>query len=214
MPESAPVIRALIIDDHTLFNDGLKSMLADEPAIEVVGQVYASKDTSHAVAKLIPDILLMDFNMPGINGLEMTRQLLVGCPTLNILILSMYNEQRYVDEFRRTGAKGYLLKTADVDELVIAIQAIAAGKTYFISRSSRLIDSHNHASDAFLKKFRLTPREIEIIGYIRQGLTSQQIADTMNVSFYTVETHRRNIHVKLGVKSTAELIRFMDSTDL
>jgi DNA-binding NarL/FixJ family response regulator len=210
MPDASSPIRALIVDDHTLFNNGLKAMLANEPAIEIVGQVYASKDTPHAVNQLLPDILLMDFNMPGVNGLDMTRQLLASFSTLNILILSMYNEQRYVDEFRKAGAKGYLLKTADVDELVIAIQTIIAGKTYFNDKKNRLVESDNHTDDAFLRKFRLTPREMEIIEYIRQGLTSQQLADKMNVSFYTVETHRRNIHLKLAVKSTVELIRFMD----
>ena len=213
MPESASSIRALIVDDHKLFNDGLKSMLTDEPTIEIIGQVYASKDTLHTVSRLLPDILLMDFNMPGINGLELTRQLLANFSNLNILILSMYSEQRYIDEFRRAGAKGYLLKTVDIDELVMAIQTVAAGKTYFKHRANRVPESDNHTGDAFLKKFRLTPREIEIIGYVRQGLTSQQIADTMNVSFYTVETHRRNIHVKLEVKSTIELIRFMEENE-
>lgn len=214
MPDASSPIRALIVDDHTLFNNGLKAMLADEPTIEIVGQVYASKDTLNAVGRLLPDILLMDFNMPGINGLEMTRQLLASFPTLTILILSMYNEQHYIDEFRKVGAKGYVLKTADVDELVSAIQTIISGKTYFNARTNRRIEQNVHTDDNFLKKFRLTPREIEIIASVRQGLTSQQIADKMNVSFYTVETHRRNIHVKLGVKSTAELIRFMDENAL
>lgn len=214
MPDASLPIRALIVDDHTLFNNGLKAMLVGEPTIEIVGQVYASKDTLHAVARLLPDILLMDFNMPGINGLEMTRQLLASFTTLNILILSMYNEQHYIDEFRKAGAKGYVLKTADVDELVSAIQTILSGKTYFNVRTNRRMEQNAHTDDDFLKKFRLTPREIEIITSIRQGLTSQQIADKMNVSFYTVETHRRNIHVKLGVKSTAELIRFMDENAL
>jgi DNA-binding NarL/FixJ family response regulator len=209
MPESAAVIRALIVDDHKLFNDGLKSMLADEPTIEIVGQIYTSKDTPYNVARLVPDILLMDFNMPGINGLDMTRQLLVDFPNLKILTLSMYSEQRYIDEFRRAGAKGYLLKTVDLDELMTAIRTVVAGKTYF----KRIIESDNHTSDAFLKKFRLTPREIETIDYVRKGLTSQQIADTMNVSFYTIETHRRNIHLKLNVKSTTELIRFMEENE-
>lgn len=212
MTELYSITRALIVDDHTLFNDGLKSMLADEPSIEVIGQVYTSKDTPHAVARLVPDILLMDFNMPGINGLDMTRQLLMSFPTLRILILSMYNESRYVDEFRKAGAKGYLLKTVDVEELVSAIKTIMAGNMYFIRKPNQLVEPDTHAEDIFLKKFRLTPREIEIIACIRQGMTSQQIAELMFVSFYTIETHRRNIHVKLGVKNTVELIRLMEGT--
>ncbi|GAB3702396.1 response regulator transcription factor [Spirosoma flavus] len=210
MPELSSPIRVLIVDDHKLFNDGLKSMLIQEPAVEVIGQVYASKDTPHALTRLVPDILLMDFNMPGVNGLDMTRQLLLSFPNLNILIISMYNEQRYIDEFRQYGAKGYLLKTADVDELVVAIQTVVSGKTYFSSKINRPKESAHHADDIFLKNLRLTAREIEIINYIRQGMSSQQIADTMHVSFYTVETHRRNIHVKLGVKNAVELIRLIE----
>lgn len=209
MPEPTTTIRALIVDDHTLFNNGLKAMLADEPTIDVVGQVYASKDTSHAVARLLPDILLLDFNMPGTNGLEMTKQLLSSFPKLNILILSMYNEQRFIDDFRKAGAKGYILKTVDVYELVKAIQTVAKGDTIFKTQTQ----ANNHADDRFVKKISITTRELEVIKYIREGLTSQQIADKMNVSFYTIETHRRNIHVKLDVKSTAELIRFMEENE-
>lgn len=209
MPEPTTPIRALIVDDHTLFNNGLKAMLADEPTIDVVGQVYVSKDTSHAVARLLPDILLLDFNMPGTNGLEMTKQLLSSFPKLNILILSMYNEQRFIDDFRKAGAKGYILKTVDVYELVKAIQTVAKGDTIFKTQTQ----ANNHADDRFVKKISITTRELEVIKYIREGLTSQQIADKMNVSFYTIETHRRNIHLKLDVKSTAELIRFMEENE-
>lgn len=211
MPElPALPIRTLIIDDHRLFNDGLKAMLANEVSIDVVGQVYRSSDAASAIHRLMPDILLMDFNMPGINGLELTRQLLTAHPRLPILILSMYGEQRYIDDFKKAGAKGYVLKTVELDELVKAIQLIMTGNTYFQNKAARRAISDHHANDDFIRKFKLTARELEVIGHIRQGLTNQQIADTMSVSYYTVETHRRNIHFKLDVKSTAELIRFME----
>lgn len=205
-----PAIRALIVDDHKLFNDGLKAMLAQERTIEVVGQVYQSRDTPHAVAAYVPDVLLMDFNMPGLNGLDITRQLLRSLPTLKILILSMYSEQRYIDDFRKAGAKGYLLKTVDIDELVTAIQTIHAGNDWFNVKQTQQANQNIHANDTFIKRFQLTKREVEVIGHIRQGLTTQQIADVMNVSFYTAATHRRNIHLKLDVKSTPDLLRFMD----
>lgn len=210
MPEPVPVIRALIVDDHRLFNDGLKSMLASEPTIEVVGQIYQSNNTPHAVARLSPDLLLMDFNMPGINGLDMTRQLMRDFSMLNVLILSMYAEQRYIDDFRKAGAKGYLLKTADVDEVVAAVRIVSTGGTYFRQHASRSAGTDPHADDGFMRRFRLTQRETEVIAYIRQGWTNQKIADLMNVSFYTIETHRRNVYLKLGVNSTADLIRFVD----
>lgn len=204
-----PVIRALIIDDHDLFNEGLKSILKNESSIEVVGQVYHSQDTLRYVDQLSPDILLMDFNMPGINGLEMTHQLLANSKNINILILSMYNEQRYIDDFRNAGAKGYLLKTVGIDELVKAIHVVASGKSYFVQKSIRNVKSENHSNDDFLKKLKLTKREREVISYILEGFTNQEIADVMFISFNTVETHRRNIYFKLNVKNTAELIQFM-----
>lgn len=210
MPEPVPVIRALIVDDHRLFNDGLKSMLADESSIEVIGHVYQSKDTPHAVARLSPDLLLMDFNMPGINGLDMTRQLIRDFPGVNVLILSMYAEQRYIDYFRKAGAKGYLLKTADVDEVIAAVRIVSTGGTYFHQHASRSVSTDPHADDGFMRRFRLTQRETEVIAYIRQGLTNQKIADLVNVSFYTVEPLRRNIYLKLGVNNTADLIRFVE----
>ena len=210
MSEALTSIRVLIVDDHRLFNDGLKAMLTGEASINVIGQVYQSNDTPHAVARLSPDVLLMDFNMPGTNGLDMTRQLLRDFPTLNVMILSMYAEQRYIDDFRKAGTKGYLIKTADVDDVVAAIQVIAAGGTHFYQPTSRLVSTNTHADDGFMRRFRLTQRETEVIAHIRQGLTNQKIADLMNVSFYTIETHRRNIYLKLGVSSTADLIRFVD----
>lgn len=206
-------IKVLIVDDHTLFNDGLMAMLSKEPTVEVVGQIYQSKETPHALLRFTPDILLMDFNMPGINGLEMTRQLLRSLPQLRILILSMYAEPRYIDDFQKAGAKGYLLKTATIDELMTAIHAVMAGQSYFKPKPSGQAKADPHAADHFLKKFKLTEREGEVIGHIREGLTNQQIAELMCVSFYTVETHRRNIYFKLGVKSATELIRFMQMNE-
>jgi DNA-binding NarL/FixJ family response regulator len=203
-------IRVIIVDDHRLFNDGLKAMLANQPAIEVVGQVYHSREAPVAVATHRPDVLLMDFNMPGANGLEMTRQLLHHWPALRVLILSMYAEQRYIDDFQKAGARGYILKTTDVDDLVAAIRQVAGGGLYVNPGLGRAAPQNNHTGDLFLKKFRLTPREVEVIGHIRQGLTSQQIAEAMHISFYTVETHRKNIHLKLGVKNTIELLRLID----
>jgi DNA-binding NarL/FixJ family response regulator len=207
-------IKILIVDDHGLFNDGLKAMLIRESTIEVVGQVYHSKDAFYEVNRLNPDLLLMDFNMPGTNGLEMTQQLLQHFPALKILILSMYSEVRYIEDFRKAGARGYLLKTVNVVELLSAIRAVMAGKTYFDPKILQTKVPGSHAEDSFLKRFRLTSREIEVMRYIRQGLSTQQIADTVHVSMYTIETHRRNIHFKLKVKSVAELIRFMDSNEI
>lgn len=201
-------LRILIIDDHRLFNDGLRLMLTDAPDLTIVGQVYHSREGIQEVARLRPDVLLIDFNMPDINGLDLTRQLLTRLGNQRILILSMYGEQRHIDEFREAGALGYMLKTSTKDELLTAIRSVARGIPYF---DPKLTDTHqfdNHADDVFLRQYKLSPREVEIIRYIKQGLSSPQIALKVHLSPYTIETHRKNIHAKLGISTVAELVRF------
>lgn len=195
----------LIVDDHRLFNDGLRAMLSDEPRITVVGQVYDSREALRQVHLLSPTLVLLDFNMPYFNGLEISRQLVADFPNTKLLILSMYAEQRYVTDFRRAGAKGYLLKTAGCQEVTEAILTIAQGGQFFQPLRTA---GNTYSGDEFLKQFSLTPREVEIIRYVREGLSNQQIADRLTISFHTVETHRRTIRVKLGINSTSELMRF------
>lgn len=206
MPPPEPV-RVLIVDDHRLFNDGLRAMLADEARLTVVGQVYDPREAPRQVHLLAPDLVLLDFNMPHLDGLTLTRQLTREFSGIRILTLSMYAEQRYIADFRKAGAKGYLLKTASRQEVVAAALAVAGGGECFIAPPGAGT-GNNHSGDEFLKRFRLTPREVEVIRRVRAGLSSQQIADSLCVSFYTVETHRRNIHLKLGIGNAQELVRF------
>lgn len=198
-------IGVMIIDDHRLFNDGLNAMLAPEAQIEVLAQVYDSREARAMVKKLKPDIVLMDFNMPHVNGIELTKLLLSERPDIKILILSMYDEERHIGTFREIGARGYVLKTASADEVVLAIQKIFAGGDYFPEAGAQ----SNHDNDIFLKKLKLSNREIEVIQLIRAGLTTREIADKLNISYYTAETHRKNIKLKVGVKGEADFIKFI-----
>jgi len=195
------------VDDHRLFNDGLRAMLADDARLTVVGQVYDPREALRQVHLLSPDLVLLDFNMPYLDGLSLTRQLMKDFPGIKLLILSMYAEPRYITDFHKAGAKGYLLKTATRQEVATAALAVAGGGECFIAPANAGV-GNNHSGDEFLKRFRLTPREVEIIRQVRSGLSSQQIADALCVSFYTVETHRRNIHLKLGIGNAQELVRF------
>ncbi len=209
MIQPAPQLtRILIIDDHRLFNDGLRLMLADVPDLAVIGQIYHSPDALEAVAEHQPDVLIIDFNMPELDGLDLTRQFVASRKTQRILILSMYGEQRYIDDFRDAGATGYMLKTSTKDELLTAIRAVARGDAYFDPKLHDRKQFGNHADDVFLKKYKLTPREVEIIRYIKQGLSSPQIADKVNLSPHTIDTHRKNIHAKLNISTLADLVRF------
>ncbi|WP_461048766.1 response regulator [Spirosoma arcticum] len=206
-PATQP-INVLVIDDHRLFNDGLISMLADAPDLTIVGQIYHSREALQQVFQLRPDVLVIDFNMPDINGLDLTKELIAKMGPQRILILSMYGERRYIDDFRKAGALGYMLKTSTKDELLTAIRSVAQGVPYFDPKLADEKQFSNHTDDVFLKQYKLSPREVEIIRHIKAGLSSPQIAEKLNLSPYTIDTHRKNIHAKLGISTVAELVRF------
>jgi len=205
MKKSNGVINVVIIDDHRLFNDGLNAMLEPEKGIQVLTQVYDSREARAKVKKLNPDVVLMDFNMPHINGMELAKLLLEEKPGLRILILSMYNEERHIESFKTIGAKGYLFKTASAEEVVQAIQQVHTGEFYFPEVDIK----RTHADDVFIKKLKLSARELEVIRLIKAGLTTKEIADKLFISYYTAETHRKNIKLKIGVKGEADFIKFI-----
>lgn len=198
----------VIIDDHRLFSDGLGLMLADIPDLAIVSHIYYSREAIGQVIKLKPDVLIIDFNMPEIDGLELTRQLTTQLGKQQILILTMYGDKRHIDDFRKAGAMGYMLKTSTKDELLTAIRSVATGIPYFDPKLADEKQFSNHSGDIFLKKYKLSPREVEIIRYIKEGLSSPQIADRIHLSQHTIETHRKNIHAKLGISTVVELVRF------
>ena len=198
-------VKVVIIDDHRLFNDGLYAMLDPEPTIEILTQVYDSREAKEKVKKMKPDVVLMDFNMPHLNGIDLTKLLLDEKPDLKILILSMYNEERHIQAFRNIGARGYIFKTASPSEVVQAIQKVYAGGYYFPEADN----TSHHADDQFLKKLKLSNRELEVIQLIKQGLKTKEIAEKLNISFYTAETHRKNIKLKVGLKGEADFLKFI-----
>ena len=205
MPQSSDKIKIIIIDDHRLFSDGLCAMLAPEPGIDVLDCIYDSREASRKVEILKPDVVLADFNMPYINGIELTKLLREKNPDLKILILSMYKEERYIDMFRKAGISGYVLKTASAKDVMTGIEAVHAGQQYFPPTYSK----SDHSKDDFLKTLKISNREMEVINLIKTGLTTKEIADKLNLSFYTVETHRKNIKLKAGLKGESDFLRFI-----
>lgn len=203
-------IRIVIVDDHRLFNDGLSGMLKAVEGIEVLAQVYDSRNAEMTIRQLQPDVVLIDFNMPHLNGIELTKILMAHSSDMKVLILSMYNEDIYVQSFKRSGSKGYIFKTASVEEVVAAICTVHSGATHFPTTNRRNI----HTDDLFLKKLKLSARELEVIRLVKEGLTTKEIADRLNISFYTAETHRKNIKIKIGVEGEAAFLRFIYSADL
>ena len=203
-------IKIVVVDDHRLFNDGLCGMLRSEEGIKVLAQVYDSREAENVIRQLRPDVVLVDFNMPHINGIELTRSLIGQSKETKVLILSMYNEDLYIDRFRRSGCKGYIFKTASVDDVVAAIRVVHSGAMHFPGTSKKNI----HTDDLFLKKLKLSSRELEVIRLVKTGLTTKEIADHLHISFYTAETHRKNIKLKIGIEGEAAFLRFVYSTDL
>ena len=197
-------MKLLIIDDHRLFNDGLKSLLSQETIFKQIEQVYDSRQVLEQIQISKPDVILLDFNMPHKNGMEMTEQILLNFADQKIIILSMYAENTQIEQFKKAGAKGYLLKTVDISELSKAIKQVNEGKLNFPESIKR----NNHNEDDFLKKFRLTKREFEVIKLIKEGKSTSEIAKIVNLSVHTVITHRKNIHLKLDIQNERELIKF------
>lgn len=202
-------IKLILVDDHVLFNDGLCALLAYRSEVVVVNQVYDSRKTPFAVLLHRPNVVLMDYSMSGMNGIEMTRELLWANPRQKIIILSAFGEWRSTQEAIEAGAKGYLSKSVSLDEIVCAVNVVYAGKTYFTQRQPDTAGTGNNQTNHYTQQFNLTYREIDVIQQIRQGLSSRQIAEKLGVSHYTIETHRRNIHLKLNLKGQAELVRFI-----
>jgi DNA-binding NarL/FixJ family response regulator len=209
MKTTADKIRVMIVDDHRLFNDGLCGMLNSEEGFSVVAQVYDSREAAQLVLKHRPHVVLVDFNMPHLNGIELTEVLTQQMKEVKVLILSMYTEEIYIDRFRRSRAKGYLFKTAVLDEVLTAIRTVHDGGTYFPASAKKNV----HQDDLFLKKLRLSGRELEVIQLVKEGLTTKEIAAKLNISFYTAETHRKNIKVKIGIEGEAAFVKFVHSNE-
>ena len=195
-------VRLALVDDHTLVRDGIRALLSVIPTVTVVGEAENGEDAMVMVEHCNPDLLLVDINLPDMNGLELTRQIRDKYPTLKVLILSMYDSKEYVNESLRSGASGYVLKNAPSREIVAAIEAIKNGVTFYspeIAQKFLLDDSTTNA---------LTSRENQVLYKIIQGLNNKEIARVLDISVRTVETHRVSIRRKLNIDKPAALVKY------
>jgi DNA-binding NarL/FixJ family response regulator len=206
MEEINQKIKLLIADDHQLFNDGMKMLLSLEDHLEVAGQVFNGRDIINSVARLQPDIILLDINLPIINGMDVAADLILNFPRLKIIMLSMYNDRKFVEDCQKLGVHGYILKNSGVEEVLTAIEKVMAGQKYY--EAKLILSPTLHAQDIFVKQFQLTKREIEIITLIGKSHTNEEIADKLFLSVATVKTHRNNINIKLNIKKPADLVKF------
>jgi len=209
------MINILIADDHQLLIDGIKATLAGIEDLTVVAEVYNGYQVIEKLESgLAVDIILMDINMPKLDGLNCTKMVHKKFPGIRIIALSQYDEKRFVKQMVKNGASGYLLKDSGKDTLVKAIRTVYGGENYYCERLSlRMINQELKMEDTKSLFPKLTEREIEILRLIGRELSSQEIADKLFISFHTVESHRANLMNKAGVKNTAGLIRWATEND-
>jgi DNA-binding NarL/FixJ family response regulator len=199
------MIRVYIVDDHAVVIEGICSLLQNEEGIEVVGHATNAAHCLEYFASQKADIILMDIGLPDMNGTDLCTQLRTTCPGLVVLALSNFNQGTYVRKMMEGGASGYLLKNASREEIIEAIRITAQGGTYFNADAEQALRSITEQRDQLPT---LTKREKEIMALIAEGLTNNQIAAKLFISIDTVDSHRKNLYTKLGVKNTAMLIRW------
>lgn len=201
--------RCIVVDDHKLFNDGLTLILKESGKFEVVKQIYNSRNAFHGCSTFMPDIALIDYNMPFLNGLDVVKELKELKKEIKIVIISMYAESTQVKLFQSQGVHGFVSKTTSGTDLVDILLSILNGEYFFEIREI----PKGVKSDGFRKKNLLTKREIEVLKLIKQNLTSQQIAEEMNISQFTVETHRKNVNKKLNFGNKQEFFKFLEELE-
>ena len=200
------MIKLVLADDHRLMQDGLKSRLEREENLEILSCVGTGADALKATLTLKPDVLLLDINMPNMNGIEMLEKLSQSKSATAVIMLSMHDSKDYVVRSVKAGAKGYVLKDVGSEELVMAINQVAQGRSYLCPQASdRLLEQINDKPEP--KDDELSKREFDVLKLIVNGAGNKEIADTLHISVRTVETHRLRIKKKLGATSTAALVK-------
>ena len=207
-----PSLRIVVADDHTLVRQGLVKILQTRSDWTVVGEASTGREAVERVIELTPDVAILDIGMPLLNGIEATRQIVRRLPQVHVLILSMHSEEAYITQALQAGAQGYLLKDCADTELIRAVTAVAAGKSYFSPAVARVMldDYVRHLSQKGItdRYDSLSEREREIFQLVAEGYSTKEIAELLKVSPATVDTHRARIFQKLDLHNTAELVLY------
>ena len=205
-------IRVLVADDHQLMRSGIRLMLERDGDLSVVGEASDGREAVALTKSLKPDVVIMDIGMANLNGIEAARQMTQERPELGVMILSMHSDESYVLRALRDGARGYLLKDSAEPDLIKAVHVVAGGKSFFSPAVSKVL------LDDYVRKLKrsgtddaydlLTPRERELLQLIAEGKSNKDIANLLNLSVYTVESHRSNLMEKLNLRGLPELILY------
>ena len=212
-------IKLIIVDDHQMFRDGLKFMLSENENIDIIGEAEDGEKFIRLLDTLDPDIVLMDINMPHMNGVDATKKALEIKPNIKIIVISMFGDENYYYQMIQAGAKGFVMKQSGSDELKTAIETVAAGNDYFSNEllknviisigSAKQIKTNNE-----IKIINFTQREKDVLKLLCNGFSAKEIASKLNISPRTVEVHKSNLFTKTGVKNTGNLIALAIKSNL
>lgn len=208
-------IKVLLVDDHQIVRDGIKSILTDEQDILLTGSVSNAKEALAFIETNLPDVVIADLSMPNISGIELTEIITAKYASVKVLILSMFNNEEYIVNAIRAGAKGYLPKQDSTTEILLeAIRTIHKGDDFFSPSISKIVmksfvnNLKGSKTNKTAEKIQLTSREKEILKLYVEGFTNTEISDKLNLSIHTVKTHKNNIMQKYNFKSTVEMIKY------
>ena len=200
-------IRVLLADDHTILRRGVRMLLESQPDMEVIGEAKTGREAIDEARRLTPDVVVMDVSMPELNGIEGTRQICSELKNTKVIGLSMHSDAVYVREILRAGARGYLIKDSEDEDLLRAIRAVSRGEAFLSPAVSDavLADYRKHVANPI---DQLTSREREILTMIADGKSNKDIANALSLSVYTVESHRGSVMEKLNLHNTGDIVRF------
>ena len=204
------LVRVLIADDHTLVRESLVSLLQAGGDVHVVAQAAGGIETIEKALATRPDVVVTDISMPGLGGIEVVRRLHEALPSTRVLVLTMHQEDEYVLQAVRAGASGYLVKDSAAAELLAAVRSLQAGRAYFGPQAARaLAEQVQHPDRTVDDPYgRLTAREREVFHLVVEGMTTKEVARRLDISVKTAENHRARVTTKIGVRNTAELVRY------
>lgn len=207
---SAQVLRIMVADDHDLVRQGLRSMLEAQPGWMVCGEATTGREAVDLVQQLQPDVVVIDVHMPDMDGLQATREILAANPQTEILILTLDETREIVQAAKEVGARGIVMKSDAALDLVAAVAALAQHESFYTPKASQiLLQNQVHPLGvSTTAPVQLSERERDVVVLVAEGLGNKQVGTTLGISVKTVESHRRNIMRKLGLKSSADLVRY------